>query len=138
MKYAYFFISFLFSVSASAQFNKNLKRVENSDSIAEFKPTSKQAEFPGGIGKLYKYISKHTKLPKDAKEHKVNGKVLVQFVIDSLGNIKKESVKVIKPLFESCDIEAVRVIKNCPAWIPAIDLKTNKNIESRFVLTVFF
>jgi periplasmic protein TonB len=96
------------------------------------------AEFPGGMVKLYSFISKKVKYPKDAKIQKINGSVSVSFIIDAEGNIKKESVKVVKKLFDSCDNEAIRVIKECPRWIPAKNLETGQPEEANYIVPVTF
>src|SRR5688572_21986055 len=57
----------------------------------------KPAEFPGGISRFYgKYISKNLKYPKDAKKLGIEGKVYVEFVVEDTGEIRQESVRVIK------------------------------------------
>ena len=86
------------SISAFGQFNRN-SRIETTDTlvsqelILSASPKYKPAEFPGGMEGFFRYVSKKMKFPKDAKSQKSKGKVMVQFVIDSTGNVKKESVK---------------------------------------------
>lgn len=113
----------------------SLAQDTKSDSTEIFLIVDKSAEFPGGIGKFYKYLNANMKYPKDAKEQKVSGKVYVEFVINEDGVILKESVnvlpaekvnKILPPsrdavydLTESCNNEAIRVIQNSPKWVPA-------------------
>ena len=78
------------------------------------------------------------RVPKELKNQNIRGKVFIEFVIDSVGNIKKRSVKVKQSLLPSCDNEAVRLIVNCQRWIPAVDLKTNKNVATIYTLTMLF
>ena len=99
----------------------------------------KAAEFPGGMAKFYgTFISKNIKYPKDAKKSGIEGKVYVEFVIESTGEIRKESVRVIKGIYPSCDNEAVRVIKKSPRWIPGFSSELNKNVAQRFVTPIIF
>lgn len=90
-----------------------MRTVERADSLDSHVLTMenfkkmKPAEFSGGIGEFYKYISRKMKFPKEAKNQKVHGKVMVQFIIDTVGHVKKEAIKVINSLLESCDKEAV-------------------------------
>lgn len=134
----------LIFINAYGQFNKNSRTINKSDTTSYLElgdgisQRIKPAEFPGGMAGFYKYVSRKLKLPKDAKEQKVRGSVIVQFVIDTNGNVKKESVKVIQSLLESCDTEAVRLITNSPTWTPAINLVTNKAVEIQYSMPIRF
>jgi periplasmic protein TonB len=71
----------------------------------------------GGIEGFYKYISKNLKYPKQARRDRVEGKVIVQFVVDTDGSIT--NIKIKKGIGAGCDEEAIRVMQNCPKWQPA-------------------
>ena len=74
-------------------------------------------EFPGGDTALQKYLKDNVKYPQMAKENGIEGIVGVDFIVHTdgtLGNIKL--VSLVDPDLEQ---EAIRVIKNMPAWIPA-------------------
>ena len=97
------------------------------------------AEFPGGMVKFYeKYISRNIKYPKDAKKLGIEGKVYVEFVVESTGEIRQESVRVIKGIYSSCDNEAVRLIKKSPRWTPGFSSELNKNAAQRFAIPIIF
>lgn len=137
------FCLIVFSLDSQGQFNRKLRKIDRSDTLSLITTDGtftkiKPADFPGGIAMFYKYISRKMKFPKEAKSQKIRGKVFVQFVIDSVGNVKKESVKVKQSLLEACDQEEVRLIRNSPVWIPAINLETNKSVESLYILPIFF
>lgn len=94
------------------------------------------AEFPGGLSKFYEYLRKNIVYPKDARKQKVKGTVYVEFYIKEDGYVDKDSVRALPPEFikqnfspsfnneeiteltESCKVEAIRVIRNSPRWIP--------------------
>jgi protein TonB len=97
-----------------------------------------QPKFPGGIANFYKYIGENLKYPKDAKRQGIQGKVMVEFVIDSIGVIKPSSIKVAKGIFPSCDEEAIRVISQSPHWTPAYVTKLNKSVATKMVVNVIF
>ena len=65
-------------------------------------------QYPGGKTALIEFIDKNLKYPKEALEHKIQGKVFISFKVDFDGSIS--SVKIIKGLGYGCDEEAVRVI----------------------------
>ncbi len=71
---------------------------------------------PGGMEGLMQYLGKNIKYPSLALRNQVEGKVFVNFVVGPSGQIT--DVKVTKGIGSGCDEEAVRVIKNMPAWAP--------------------
>lgn len=81
------------------------------------------AQFPGGIEEFYNHVKSNLNYPVTAVRDSITGTVLVEFVIDKDGNVKSESVRVVQGLYGDCDVEAIRVIKASPAWIPARSLE---------------
>jgi len=72
--------------------------------------------FKGGQGTLMKWIASNLNYPVAAEEQQIEGRVLVQFVVEKDGSIT--NVKVIKSIESSLDNEAIRVVKSMPNWIP--------------------
>lgn len=96
----------------------------------------RSADYPGGIGKFYMYIGKNLKFPKDAKRSGITGRVVVEFVINKDGAIEDETITVVEGLNESCNHEAIRLIKACPNWIPGeVD---GKPVRQRMKLPIMF
>lgn len=73
-------------------------------------------EFPGGQAALSEFLMKNVKYPADAKEKKIEGRVLVTFMVDTDGSIT--DIGLLKKTYPSLDTEAKRVIKAMPKWIP--------------------
>ena len=73
-------------------------------------------EFPGGMPALIAFLQNNVKYPADAEKQKVEGKVMVSFVVETDGSIS--DVKVMKKVFPSLDAEAIRVVKAMPHWTP--------------------
>lgn len=73
-------------------------------------------QFPGGQKALLDWVAQHIVYPVDALADSIQGRVTVQFVVDSLGYIGE--VKVVRGKFESLDSEAVRVVKSLPRFTP--------------------
>jgi periplasmic protein TonB len=103
-----------------------------------FYAVDKTAEFPGGFAKFYNFVQKTLKYPSDAKKEGIEGKVFVQFVIDSTGFIRQETIVVTKGLFKSCDEEAIRIITKSPKWIPAYSSHFRKNVPQKYQLPIAF
>lgn len=75
-------------------------------------------EFPGGMKALGKYVDgKNHYYPKEARENKIEGKVIVQFIINKDGT--PTDFKVIQGIGYGCDEAAVEAFKKMPKWKPA-------------------
>ena len=84
------------------------KRVYNS--------VEQMPEFPGGAVALMRYLTENIKYPPEAAKNDIEGRVVVQFVIDETGQVGE--VKVVRPISEEIDAEAVRVVKTLPKFEP--------------------
>lgn len=73
-------------------------------------------KFPGGEGQLMEFLSKNLVYPKEAKESGIQGRVIVQFVVEKDGAIS--NVNVVRGIEETLNAEAIRVVKMSPKWIP--------------------
>ncbi len=73
-------------------------------------------QFPGGETELMNIISKNLQYPKIAQENGIQGKVILRFMVDKDGTVKK--VEIIRSLDPSCDKEAIRIVKALPKFIP--------------------
>ncbi|HZK68372.1 MAG TPA: energy transducer TonB [Paludibacter sp.] len=112
--------------------------VENVNSIAEndtiMAAVDKEPEFPGGNAARIEFIQQNIKYPEDAQRNKLEGKVYIQFVVSSIGQIIQ--AKVVKKLSPSLDEEALRVINSFPRWIPG-ELNGKKVPVYRVMQVVF-
>lgn len=91
-------------------------------------------EYPGGMSAMVEFLSKNVKYPKDAAKQKVEGRVLVWFVVETDGRLT--DVKVAKKVFPSLDAEAVRVVKTMPKWTPG--KHNDQPVRVRFALPIVF
>lgn len=91
--------------------------------------------FKGGETALAAYLSKHIHYPKAALEKGISGIVYVQFQIDENG-LPREIKTVGKTPGYGLDQEAVRVVRQMPAWIPG--RHNNENVPVQFNLPVRF
>ena len=79
----------------------------------------RDSEYPGGVGQWLRFLNKTLRYPQNAYTHKIEGTVVVQFIVDEEGN--PTDVKVIKSVNAELDAEAVRVISASKDWEPAIE-----------------
>lgn len=95
----------------------------------------KKAEFPGGENDLLIYLMKNVVYPKEAASAGEQGKVVVQFVVDTDGSVN--DIEVTQSVTPALDKEAVRVVKSMPRWTPAKD-KEGLPVKCFFRLPVWF
>ena len=81
-----------------------------------FDVVEQMPSFPGGMPALMQWLSQNIKYPVIAAENGVQGRVIVQFVVEKDGSIT--DVHVAKSVDPSLDKEAARVVKAMPHWIP--------------------
>ncbi len=99
-----------------------------------FQVVEKQPEFPGGMAELMKYLQKNIKYPTVCQEQGIQGRVIVQFVVNSDGSIVDPQVaKAVNPYL---DKEALRVVRTMPKWSPGE--QRGKKVRVRFTLPVTF
>lgn len=88
----------------------------NSGSDEVYMVVEDMPEFPGGNDSMMKFISNNLVYPKVAKENKIQGYVVLQFIVDEEGKII--NARVLKGIGHGCDEEALRVIHSMPKWKP--------------------
>lgn len=88
----------------------------------------------GGMPAFYKFLVETMKYPPQARRLGVEGKVLLQFVVDKSGSIS--DVKVLKGIGAGCDEEAVRVMQKAPAWSPG--KQRGKAVKQRCIVPISF
>jgi protein TonB len=99
-----------------------------------FQVVEEQPEFPGGMGECMKWLAKNMKYPQIAQENGVQGRVIVQFVVNRDGSIVDAVVA--RGVDPQLDKEALRVVGQMPKWKPG--KQRGKEVRVRFTLPVMF
>lgn len=73
-------------------------------------------EFPGGMEALLRYIAKAVDYPMVAQENGIQGKVYINFVVNTNGQVSDATV--VRGVDPSLDKEALRVVNSMPLWQP--------------------
>ena len=81
-----------------------------------FQSVEQMPQFPGGEAALLKYLASHINYPPMAAENNIQGRVIVQFVVDKTGKVGE--VKLVRTVDKDLDNEAVRVCKSLPRFTP--------------------
>lgn len=96
----------------------NYKEVNPNKNNGGFSLVDKWAMYPNGIEGINQYIKETIQYPNEAKSQKVEGKVIVEYVVESDGTIGE--IKVIQSVHPLLDEEAKRIIKTMGRWKPAM------------------
>lgn len=99
-----------------------------------FTIVEQQATFNSGLKGFYKYIKKEMTYPKEAQKDKIEGKVILSFIINTDGSVS--DVKVLRGIGHGCDEEAIRIIENSPPWIPG--KQRGNPIRQQMTLPIIF
>ena len=99
-----------------------------------FQVVEEMPEFPGGMGECMKFLSKNIKYPTISQENGVQGRVIVQFVVNQDGSIVDPTV--VRGVDPYLDKEALRVIKMMPKWKPG--KQRGKAVRVKFTVPVMF
>lgn len=91
-------------------------------------------EFPGGMAECLKFLGKNIKYPTIAQENGVQGRVIVQFVVNRDGTIVDPVV--VRSVDPYLDKEALRVIKTMPKWKPG--MQRGKAVRVKYTVPVTF
>lgn len=107
---------------------------ENPDENKIYDVVEKMPEFPGGMGALVAWLRQHTKLPKYARDNKIAGRAILLFVVEKDGSLS--DVKVVKSIDPVLDVEAVRIVKSMPKFIPG--RHKNRVVRVKYTVPVTF
>ena len=84
-----------------------------------YSSVEKMPEYPGGMKYFKRYIDRNLKYPEEAKKNKIEGVVVMQFVVEKNGDITNP--RVVRRLEASLDSVAMNLVKGMPRWTPASD-----------------
>lgn len=93
-----------------------------------------QAEFPGGTIAMLGFLKENLKYPEQAKAQNIQGRVIVQFVVEKDGTVS--DMEVVKPIDPLLDAEAVRVVSLMPLWKPG--MKDGKPVRVQYSVPLNF
>ena len=99
-----------------------------------YRSVEQMPRFPDGEAALVKYVQSHINYPSEAAADSIQGRVVVQFVIDSLGCVGE--VKVIRSIRADLDSEAIRLVKSLPKFNPG--RQNGKAVSVWYTLPITF
>ena len=117
------------------------KTVEGAPSVADesatpldFRIVEQIPQFPGGMAAFTRWLNENIRYPEEARRKKIEGKVVVSFVIGTNGKVSDHKVeKAANPLL---DKEALRVLSLMPDWKPGME--KGKPCRTLFAIPIVF
>ena len=99
-----------------------------------YESVEQMPEYPGGMAEMLKFLQMNINYPPMAAANKIEGRVIVQFIIDENGQVG--DVKVVRSVNEELDAEAVRVVKSMPKFTPG--RQDGKDVAVWYTLPISF
>ena len=99
-----------------------------------FMVAEQMPEFPGGMKELLKFLQDNLKYPENAMKNNVQGRVIVQFVVEKDGTLTE--FKVARSVDPDLDAEALRVLQTMSKWKPG--MQRGKIVRVKFTVPVSF
>ena len=88
----------------------------------------------GGNQAFFDWVEKNQQYPTLARQRKIQGKVMVEFIVQTDGSLT--DARVTRKMGSGLDEEALRLIKTAPKWEPAV--YQGKPIKQKMLLPVLF
>ena len=95
------------------------QKEEKDDEVLNFRVVEELPQFPGGYLEFVKWLTRNLKYPPLARQQKVQGRVVAEFIVNKDGSVT--DVQVVNSLNRYCDHEALRVLRSMPRWTAGID-----------------
>lgn len=99
-----------------------------------FQVVEEMPEFPGGMGEAMKFLAKNIKYPVAAQQAKIEGRVIVQFVVERDGSIS--DIHTVRSVSPELDAEAIRVVSLMPEWKPG--KQRGKAVAVKYTMPIMF
>jgi protein TonB len=96
-----------------------VEKKEEVKQVVENKVFDIAEQMPSFKGNVNQWLASNLSYPAVAAENGVQGRVIVQFVVEKDGSVS--NVQVVRSVDPALDREAVRVVKSMPKWNPGMN-----------------
>ena len=137
----------LFSNCANKKTDKAQSDTEKADTVPQAEATLPQEktdsiysvvetmpDYPGGQKELLSFLSRNIKYPTKAEENKIQGRVVIQFVVNKDGSVS--DAKVVRSVDPELDKEALRVVNSMPQWKPG--MQKGEAVSVKYTIPIAF
>lgn len=99
-----------------------------------FEVVEQMPEYPGGMPAMMEFISKNIKYPAAAQQAKIQGRVTIQFIVNTEGNIINP--RVLRSAGPLLDAEAIRLTTIMPKWKPG--MQRGQAVNVKYTVPIMF
>ena len=110
------------------------EEVKQTEEEVIFQVVEQMPEFPGGMSEAMKFLAKNIKYPVAAQQAKIEGRVIVQFVVGKDGSVS--DVHTVRSVSPELDAEAIRVVSMMPKWNPG--KQRGKAVSVSYTMPIMF
>ena len=110
------------------------EEVKQTEEEVIFQVVEQMPEFPGGMSEAMKFLAKNIKYPVAAQQAKIEGRVILQFVVGKDGSIS--DVHTVRSVSPELDAEAIRVVSMMPKWNPG--KQRGKAVPVSYTMPIMF
>jgi TonB family protein len=126
------------TVTSNDSVNKNIENIpfaviEQIPIFPECEKTERSEQLSCFNTKISEHIVKHFRYPKYALNNNIQGRVLVQFIINKEGKVEKITTRGPHPLLEE---EAFRIISRLPKMKPG--MQKGKPVKVKYAIPITF
>ena len=107
---------------------------EKKDTVNVYDVVEQMPNFPGGYQKMHEFIEKNLHYPKECAENGIQGRVIIDFVVERSG--KLTNIRVVKSVNPALDKEALRIVNLMPKWIPG--RQSDKTVRVKYIIPITF
>ena len=105
------------------------------EEAVSFRVVEDLPQFPGGPVEMMKWLTRNLKYPKQLEEHKIQGKVVAEFIVNKDGSITNVNIAV-SSKNRIFDGEVLRVLRMMPRW--TVGMQNGQPCRTKVCIPVVF
>lgn len=129
---------FIMLLSATAQAQTTLlykqQKQVSEDPNRIYDVLEKLPNFPGGLEKFNKFLSRNIRYPAADRQQNIQGKVVTTFVVERNGSLS--NIKIVRSPTKAMRDEALRVLSLSPKWVPG--RQNGKVVRAYYTMPITF
>ncbi len=126
------FITVILLVFSTAVFAQESTQELSADTILTIATVDTKPAFKGSEKEFYKYIGINFKYPAEARQANVQGRLVVEFIIEKDGSMS--NYKITRNLYYGTDKELLRILVLAPKWTPG--MKNGQAVRVKMTMPV--
>ena len=124
----------VFDMPIEEAMKEEIKQEKAPQEEVVFRVVEEMPSYPGGMQKAMRFLAKNIKYPVTAQEAKIEGRVIVQFVVRRDGSVS--DIHTVRGVSPELDAEAMRVVSLMPKWNPG--KQRGKAVSVKYTMPITF